>query len=147
MILALIVLAAICALGLTIAFPRAACILWILLLETSPDSWLHNLVGAHEVIIGAMKAFGLVLLAIMAANFGLKRDRYNPSLAFVFMFIMGLLHGLYPGLTLLSSTRSLIGSAAPFLFLPAPFIQAVKRAAIWGRSSQLASVRFWRPPG
>jgi O-antigen ligase len=146
MILALVVLAAICALGLTIAFPRAACILWILLLETSPDSWLYNLVGAHEVIIGAMKAFGLVLLAIMAANFGLKRDRYNPSLAFVFMFIMGLMHGLYPGLTLLSSTRSLIGSVGPFLFsfvrMPAPFIQAVKRAAIWG---PLFTIAFGAP--
>ena len=136
MILALVVLAAICTLGLTIAFPRAACVLWILLLETSPDSWLDNLIGAHEAIIGAMKAFGLVLVAVMALDFGVKRDRYNPSLAFVFMFIAGLMHGLYPGLTLLSSTRSLIGSAGPFLFsfvrMPAAFIQTIKRAAIWG---------------
>jgi O-antigen ligase len=136
MIQALVALAAICALGLTIAFPRLACVLWILLLETSPDSWLANLIGAHEAIIGAMKAFGLVLVGVMAVNFGPRRDRYNPSFAFVFMFIAGLIHGLYPGLTLLSSTRSLIGSAGPFLFsfvrMPAPLIQAIKRAAIWG---------------
>jgi O-antigen ligase len=136
MILALVALAAICALGLTVAFPRAACVLWIFLLETSPDSWLDNLIGAHETIIGVMKAFGLVLVAVMALDFGVKRDRYNPSLAFAFMFIAGLMHGMYPGLTLLSSTRSLIGSAGPFLFsfvrIPAAFIQAIKRAAIWG---------------
>ncbi len=136
MILALVVLAVLCCLGLMLRFPRIACILWVLALETSPDSWLDNLIGEHETIIGVMKTFGLVLVASMAIRYGARQDRYNPAFAFAFMFATGIMHGLYPGLSLLSSLRSLIGSASPFLFsftrLPGPFIQAVKRAAIWG---------------
>ncbi|HUW79747.1 MAG TPA: O-antigen ligase family protein, partial [Acidocella sp.] len=136
MMLALVVLTILCVLGLTIKLPRIAGVLWILALETSPDSWLDNLIGDHEMIIGVMKAFGLVLVAVLGLRCGIKRDRYNPGFAFAVMFAIGLMHGLYPGLTLLSSVRSLIGSAGPFLFsfarLPPKFIQAVKRAAILG---------------
>ena len=136
MLPSLVVLAAFCLLGLTLRFPRMACVLWILALETSPDSWLDNLIGGHEAIIGVMKAFGLVLVAVLMLRFGARRDRYNPSFAFLLMFAIGLIHGLYPGLSLLSSLRSLIGSAAPFLFgfvrLPANITQAIRRAAIWG---------------
>jgi O-antigen ligase len=136
MVPALVVFSAICVLGLTSQFPRIACVLWILALETSPDSWLDNLIGEHETIIGVMKAFGLVLVVILALRNGLKADRYNPGFAFGAMFLIGLMHGLYPGLSLLSSIRSLIGSAGPFLFgftrLPPAFIRAVQRATIWG---------------
>jgi hypothetical protein len=125
-----------CVLGLTAQYPRTCCVLWILALETSPDSWLDNLIGEHETIIGCMKAFGLVLAAIFALRYGVKRDRYNPGFAFGIMFAIGLMHGLYPGLSLLASTRSLIGSAGPFLFgfvrLPPSLIRAISRAAIWG---------------
>jgi len=136
MLLALVVLFVLCVLGWTLRFPRPASVLWILALETSPDSWLDNIIGEHETIIGVMKAFGLVLVAALALRQGVKRDRYNPGFAFATMFAVGLMHGLYPGLTLLSSLRSLIGSAGPFLFsfvrLPPIFIDAVKRAAVWG---------------
>jgi O-antigen ligase len=51
------------------------------------------------------------------------------------MFITGLAHGLYPGLSLLSSLRSLVGSAAPFAFgfanLPAAWCRLVIRTAIF----------------
>jgi len=136
MIPALVVLTIACVLGLTALYPRICCVLWILALETSPDSWLDNLIGEHETIIGVMKAFGLVLAAIFALRYGVKRDRYNPGFAFGVMFAIGLMHGLYPGLTLVASTRSLIGSAGPFLFsfvrLPPNLIRAIARAAIWG---------------
>lgn len=138
MIPSLVVLFAVCILGLTIRHPRQAAILWILALETSPDSWLDRLAGMaqHETIIGLLKAFGLVLALAMALRHGLRRDRYNPAFAFAAMFLTGLAHGLYPGLTLLSSLRSLIGSASPFLFsflrLPADFRAAVIRATFWG---------------
>ncbi len=138
MILLLVVLCAICILSLTMLFPRAATILWLLALTTSPDSWADRLAGTaqHETIIAVLKAFGLVILAALMLRFGAKRDRYNPAFAFITMFLTGLLHGLYPGLSLLSSFRSLIGSASPFLFsftrLPEDFCTAVTWAVLWG---------------
>ncbi len=134
MLTALLILAGICAFALTCRFPALACALWVLVLETSPDSWLAKLIGEHDAIIAAMKAFGLLLAAVLALRAGLRQDRYNPALAFFPMFCAGLMHGVYPGLSLLGSVRSLLGSASPFLFsflrLPAPFVRAVKRAAI-----------------
>lgn len=136
MVPALVAILLVCVLGLTAANPRAACVLWILALETSPDSWLDNIIGEHETIIGVMKFFGLVLVAVLALRNGMRADRYNPGFAFFVMFCIGLMHGLYPGLGLLSSLRSLIGSAGPFLFsfvrMDAKFIAAVRRAAVWG---------------
>jgi hypothetical protein len=137
MLLALLALAALCALGLTVRFPRLACVLWVLALETSPDSWLDRLIGGHEAIIGAMKAFGLLLAAVLALRSGIRRDRYNPGFAFALMFWLGLLHGLYPGLSPLASIRSLLGSAGPFAFgflrLPLPVVCAVSRRLRAGR--------------
>jgi hypothetical protein len=136
MLMVLLALALVCGLALVMAAPRAAFTLWILALETSPDSWLDSLIGGHETIIGAMKAFGLALALILVVQDGARRDRYNPGFAFLAMFGIGLMHGLYPGLTLLGSVRSLIGSAGPFLFsfvrLRPAFILAVERATIWG---------------
>jgi O-antigen ligase len=136
MILVLVVLAALCALGVTLRFPNAACVLWVLVLETSPDIWLAQMIGGHETIIAVIKGFGLVLVAVLGLRHGIKRDRYNPGFAFAFMFVAGTMHGLYPGLTLLSSARSLLGSAAPFLFsfvrLPEDFAQATLRTVLWG---------------
>lgn len=134
----LVVLCAICILSLTMLFPRAATILWLLALATSPDAWLDHLAGTaqHETIIAVLKAYGLVILAALILRHGTRRDRYNPAFAFITMFLTGLLHGLYPGLTLLSSARSLIGSASPFLFsftrLPENFCAAVIWAILWG---------------
>ena len=138
MLLFLVVLCAVCLLSLTMLFPRAAAILWLLALATSPDAWADRLAGTtqHETIIALLKAYGLVILAALMLRFGVKRDRYNPAFAFITMFLTGLLHGLYPGLSLLSSIRSLIGSASPFLFsftrLPEDFCTAVIRAVLWG---------------
>ena len=129
-------LALVCGVGFTVLFPAAATVLWALALETSPDDWLAALVGGHETIIGVMKAAGLVLAAAMALRFGARADRYNPAFAFAAMFLAGLVHGLYPGLDLAGSLRSLAGSAAPFLFgfarLPAGWRRAVTGAVILG---------------
>lgn len=138
MILLLAALGLICLVSLACLFPRAAVIAWILALETSPDAWLDRLAGTaqHETIIALLKTFGLVILAALMLRAPPRRDRYNPSFAFVTMFLTGLIHGLYPGLTPLSSLRSLIGSAGPFLFsfarLPEDFCATVIQAAIWG---------------
>ncbi|HQT39359.1 MAG TPA: O-antigen ligase family protein [Acidocella sp.] len=105
-----------CAFGVALWLPVAAVVLWVLFLETSPDIWLTGLIGGYETIIGAMKGIGLALALALALRGGVKPDRYNPGFAFGAMFITGLAHGLYPGLSLLSSVRSLVGSAAPFAF-------------------------------
>lgn len=136
MIPALVAISALCFLGLIFYFPEATALLWVLVLETSPDAWLAQLIGGHEMIIALIKASGIGLTAVLAIRQGLRWDRFNPALAFAAMFLIGLMHGLYPGLTLLESLRSLIGSCAPFLFsfvrLPRNIIRAVIRAAIWG---------------
>jgi len=142
MILALAVLFMVCLLGFAAWFPTAAAVIWILLLETSPDAWLGSLIGAHETIIGVMKAAGLVLAVLIGVRFGLKGDRANPAFAFVAMFCTGVMHGLLPGLNLLASLRSLFGSAAPFAFgfvrLPAHLCQAVTWAVILGPAVTVA---------
>jgi hypothetical protein len=106
-------LALVVALAAAARFPVAATLLWIIAIEITPDQWFS---GAHETVIGVEKGAGVALVALLGLRFGWRRDRYNPGFAFVAMFFTGLLHGLYPGLTLTSSLRTLIGSAAPFAF-------------------------------
>jgi len=136
MVPALVAISALCFLGLIFCFPEATAIVWVLTLETSPDAWLAQLIGGHETIIALAKASGIGLAAMLAIRQGLRWDRFNPAFAFATMFLIGLMHGLYPGLTPLDSLRSLIGSAAPFLFsfvrLTRNIIRAVIRAAVWG---------------
>jgi O-antigen ligase len=131
MIPVLVPLAVLCLLGLAAWFPAAATICWILVLESSPDEWLAAHIGGREAIIAVMKTAGLVLAALMMLRFGAKRDRYNPAFAYAAMFVAGLAHGLYPGLGVLDSLRSFIGSAAPFLFGFARLPGACCRAVIW----------------
>jgi hypothetical protein len=139
-LLALSVLGGICLIGVTARFPVAVTVLWMLVLETTPELWLR---GDHEIIVGTVKAAGMALALILALRFGGRRDRYNPAFAYSAMFGAGLVHGLYPGLTLLSSLRSLFGSAAPFAFsfvkLPEPWRRAVIRTAILGPLASLAA--------
>ncbi|MDE8347892.1 MAG: O-antigen ligase family protein [Acidocella sp.] len=123
-----------CAFGVAFWYPLAALVLWVLFLETSPDIWLAGLIGGYETILGAMKGAGLALALALALRGGWKADRYNPGFGFGAMFITGAAHGLYPGLSLLSSLRSLAGSAAPFVFgfvkLPSGWCRAVTRTVI-----------------
>jgi O-antigen ligase len=109
--------------------------LWILALATSPDAWANTITGGPETITAAMKGYGLVLVAAIGLRHGWRFDRCNPSFAFTIMFCAGLMHGLYPGLTVTDSLRSLIGSASPFLFsfvnLPLPLIKSIKRTLVF----------------
>jgi O-antigen ligase len=141
--LSLAAILVLCLGGLAAWFPIAATIAWVLFLETSPELWLASAAG-REVVIAAAKAAGLVLAVILGLRAGFKGDRYNPAFAFLFMFCVGLMHGLYPGLSLLESLRSLIGSAAPFVFgfvkLPLAWCRAAMRAVIYG---PVFAVGFW----
>jgi O-antigen ligase len=125
--LALAALALVITLAAVARFPVVATLVWILAVETTPDQWFS---GAHETVIGIEKGAGVALVVMLGLRFGWRRDRYNPGFAFVAMFFTGLLHGLYPGLTLLSSLRTLIGSAAPFAFGFVETGRAFRRAVV-----------------
>jgi O-antigen ligase len=76
---------------------------------------------------------GLALLCVL--RYGLYPDVFNPGLAFVAMFAVGLAHGLHPDLTISGSLRSLLGSVAPFAFacsrLSPAWSRAMLRTAGW----------------
>jgi O-antigen ligase len=82
-----------------------------------------------------VKAAGLGLACLCALRFGVRADWLNPAWAYLAMLGTGLAHGLYPGLTMADSIRSLIGSAAPFAFcfcrLPRAWPAAILRTTKW----------------
>jgi O-antigen ligase len=106
------------ALGLAAAVayakPVAAMIAWLIVVETTPEMWLSDMIGDHELIIALLKTAGLLIIGLAALRDGARADRFNPSYAFLWMFGTGIVHGFWPGLSLIASFRSLIGSAAPF---------------------------------
>jgi len=122
-----------CFLGLAVRFPTGATIAWMLAVEAMPEFWATPFTP-HETIIAALKAAGVVLAVILAIRHGPRFDAWNPGFAFAWMFIAGLAHGLYPGLSVTESLRSLFGSAGPFLFsfarLPGNWCRAVIRATM-----------------
>ena len=78
--------------------------------------WLGDLIGQAPTVIGIDKAAGLLLLVFGLFRYGARWDACNPGLAFPVMWVVGYAHGVWPGLTMADSLRSLIGSAAPFVF-------------------------------
>jgi len=132
---AALILAA-CLAGLAASRPTAATIAWMFVLESTPEFWLTTNPATHETILAVMKAAGIALALILALKHGPKPDPLNPAFAFLVMFLTGLLHGLYPGLTLTDSLRSLLGSIAPFAFgfatLPTRWCRAIIRATTLG---------------
>ncbi len=118
------------------ALPVQSMFLWLLVVETTPEMWLSDLIGDHELVIAALKISGLGLIALSALRYGSRLDRFNPGFAFLAMFTGGFVHGLWPGLSVVSSLRSLIGSAAPFasgfVAVPPRWRRAVVRAVIIG---------------
>jgi O-antigen ligase len=137
-----------------IRWPVATSAAWILLAGTSPEMWLGDVIGEANTITAIVKVLGLALLAVCMIRYGARFDFVNPALAFAFMFITGLAHGLWPTMTLMDSVRSLIGSAAPFAFsfsrLSRRWCNAVIGATIWtplfivGFGIVLAAIG-WRP--
>ena len=118
-----------------IRFPVATSAAWLLVAGTSPEMWLGDLVGQDNTITAVVKLIGLALLGVCILRYGARLDRFNPSFAYLAMFAIGLMHGLWPTLTVLDSVRSLIGSAAPFAFsfsrLSRRWCHAIITATIW----------------
>jgi O-antigen ligase len=94
------------------------CVAWLLVagstLEMAIGDWLGG--EAFQTIIALVKAAELGLGFLCVLRFGPVLDPVNPVFAYLFIFAGGLVHGLHPGLTVSDSLRSLIGSAAPFVF-------------------------------
>ncbi len=122
---------------LALRFPTRFCVAWLLITGMSLEMTLHDLVGdeAYQPTIALIKGIeiGLGLLCIL--RFGPKLDLLCPAWAYAAMLLAGLVHGLYPALTAMDSLRSMIGSAAPFVFcfcrLPRSWADAMIRATKW----------------
>ena len=117
---------------LMLRHPVAASAVWLLGVGCTLEMSLGDILGpaSYQPIIAAVKGTGLVLAAIAVLRFGPRADRFNPGFAFLAMFAVGLTHGLYPGLTLTESLRSLIGSVAPYAFSFSRLSRAWARAII-----------------
>jgi O-antigen ligase len=96
----------------------ACCVAWLLIAGATLEMTLGDLVGqnAFQVTIAAVKFAELLLALLCVLRYGPSPDLCNPALAFLAIFVAGLAHGLYPGLSLDASLRSLLGSIAPFAF-------------------------------
>ncbi len=117
----------------TVAF----CVAWLLIAGATLEMTLADVIGLewYQPVIAAVKAAEIVLVALCMLRYGVYPDVFNPGLAFVAMFAIGLVHGLHPNLTQAESFRSLAGSVAPFAFgfcrLPADWARAVVRTTMW----------------
>jgi O-antigen ligase len=131
---ALVLIAAAAALFLAWRHPVGFGVGWLFAVGTTAEMWLGDLLGPafYQPIIAVEKGTGLILVVLAVLRFGARRDWYNPGLAFVAMFAVGFAHGLYPGLSIGESLRSLVGNAAPYAFsfarLPRRWAQAIIRA-------------------
>lgn len=110
---------------------------WLLLAGLTLEMTLHDLIGpdAYAVTIAIVKSAQLALGVLCVLRYGPSLDPVNPAWVFVAMFAMGFVHGLHPGLTTADSSRSLLGSVAPFAFcfsrLPSTWARAMVRAVRW----------------
>jgi O-antigen ligase len=134
----ILVLAVVSGVGfLALCFPTRFCVGWMVLTGMSLEMTLLDLAGteAYQPSIAVIKAAGITLGVVCAIRYGPRLDPLNPSWAYLAMLLVGLLHGLHPGLTAADSARSTLGSVAPFVFcfcrLPRDWPDAIIRAAKW----------------
>ncbi len=110
---------------------------WLLVTAASLEMTMADLLGpdAFQPTIALIKATGIALAVVAALRYGPRLDPFNPAFAWVAMYVTGMAHGLWPGLTPGDSLRSLVGSVAPFAFgfsrLSRSWSQAIIRATCW----------------
>lgn len=94
------------------------CIAWLLLAGATLEMTLSDLLGPalFRETIGVVKTAEIGLALLCVVRYGAYPDVFNPSLAFLAMFVAGLVQGLHPDLSPADSLRSLLGSVAPFAF-------------------------------
>ncbi len=116
-----LLLAGVTALGLLFLTWRhlvVVSVLWLVVTGLTLEMALSDLIGlaAFQPTIAIDKGVGLLLAAMAVLRYGACLDLFNPALAWGFMFVAGVAHGLWPGLSAGESLRSLAGSVAPFAF-------------------------------
>ncbi len=96
----------------------ALCVLWLIIAGSTLEMTLGDLISpdAYQTTIAAVKFTELLLALLCVVRYGPSPDLFNPALAFLAIFLVGLAHGLHPDLTAAASLRSLLGSIAPFAF-------------------------------
>jgi O-antigen ligase len=110
---------------------------WLLVTSASLEMTAVDLLGpdAYQPTIALIKAVGIGLAIVAALRYGPRVDPFNPAFAWFAMFLGGLTHGLWPGLTTGESLRSLVGSVAPFAFgfsrLSRGWAQSIIRITCW----------------
>ncbi len=106
-----------CIAVVTLRLPVACCALWLIIVGTTPEMWLTDILpGQNNLITAVVKASGFALAAICILRYGLIADLLNPGFAFVLMFFTAAAHGFHPNLSTGDSIRTVIGSAAPYAF-------------------------------
>jgi O-antigen ligase len=122
---------------LALSFPTPFCVAWLLLTGMSLEMAFNDLVGGetYQPVIAVVKGAEIGLGLLCVIRFGPKLDALSPGWAFPAMTAAGLVHGLYPGLSSIDSLRSMIGSAAPFVFgfcrMPRSWAKAIIRTTKW----------------
>jgi O-antigen ligase len=110
---------------------------WLLVTSASLEMTAVDLLGAdaYQPTIALIKAAGIGLAIVAVLRYGPRIDPFNPAFAWLAMFLGGLAHGFWPGLTPGESLRSLVGSVAPFAFgfsrLSRGWAQAIIRTTCW----------------
>jgi O-Antigen ligase len=130
---------------LAFRFTPAFTVAWLVITAASLEMTAVDLLGAdaYQPTIALIKAVGIGLAIVTVLRYGPRFDPFNPAFAWLAMFLGGMAHGLWPGLTLGESLRSLIGSAAPFAFgfsrLSRGWAKAIVRSTCWAPSIVVAA--------
>lgn len=117
-------------------FNPGCCAVWLVLTGASLEMAASDIIGpqAFYPTIAIAKGLGIALAALAILRYGPRLDLLNPAWAWVAMFVTGLAHGLWPGMTVVDSLRSLVGSVAPFAFgfsrLSRAWSQTIIRATV-----------------
>jgi O-antigen ligase len=122
---------------LVLCFPTPFCVAWLVITGMSLEMTFADLIGneAYQPTIAVIKGIEIGLGCLCVLRFGVKLDPLCPAWAFLVMLAIGLVHGLYPGMTASESLRSAIGSITPFVFcfsrVPRSWAEVVIRTVKW----------------
>lgn len=136
-IMAMMALGLLCCMGAAcLRLTLLCCVLWLLLAGTTPEMWLPGFIpNSSNVATTVVKVAGIGLAVICALRYGLVFDLFNPGFAFMLLFFEGLVHGLWPTLTVSDSLRTVVGCASPYAFafsrLPRRWTAGIIEATIW----------------